>query len=144
MLEERTEIQGLMIRELQTLIANEGLFSRIINFFPYPVAIFTQQYTVVVVNKAFASEIKLWITNLEKETLRILQYKIEDTQLAAAIVKVFDGETFFFEGLNNPFSMFSGISQLSASQLDCFHRAVIFPVYGDNSEITHGVIVFMP
>ena len=142
--EERTEAQDHMIRKLQMLIANEGLFSQIIDFFPYPIAIFTKQYIVVMVNKAFAAETKLRFMNPEKGVLRILQYKIKDTQLAVAVVKVFDGDTFFFEGLSNPFSMFSGISQQSASQLNRYARAVIFPVSDDNAEVTHGVIVFMP
>jgi hypothetical protein len=55
MLEERTEIQGQMIRKFQLLIANEGLFSQIIDFFPYPIAIFTPQYTLTMVNTAFAA-----------------------------------------------------------------------------------------
>ncbi|WP_372998831.1 hypothetical protein [Lutispora sp.] len=117
---------------------------QIIDFFPYPIAIFTQQYTLVMVNKAFAAEAKLRFMNFEKGTIRILQYKIKDTQLAVAVVKVFGGDTFFLEGLKNPFSMFSGTTRKSAPQPDYFNKAVIFPVPSDNAKITHGVIVFMP
>jgi AraC family transcriptional regulator len=109
MLEEKTEIQGQMIKKFQMLIANDGLFSQIIDFFPYPIAIFTPQYTLAMVNKAFAAETKTQFKNLEKGTVRILQYKINDTQLAAAVTRVFAGDTFFLEDLKNPFSMFSGI-----------------------------------
>jgi hypothetical protein len=143
MLEKRTETQGQMIRKFQTLIANEGLFSQIIDFFPYPLAIFTPQYTVAMVNKAFAVETKTRFMNLEKETVRILQYKIDDMRLAAAVTRVFAGDTFFLEDLKNPFSMFAGIVQKSVPQPDHFHKAVIFPVPVDDAEITHGVIVFM-
>ncbi|HYE83239.1 MAG TPA: hypothetical protein VEG39_13870 [Clostridia bacterium] len=144
MLEEKTETQGHMIRKFQMLIANEGLFSQIIDFFPYPIAIFTPQYTLAMVNKAFAAETKTRFMNLEKGALRILQYKINDTQLAAAVMQVFAGDTFFLEDLNNPFSMFSGIVRQSALQSDSFNKAVIFPVPADDAKITHGVIVFMP
>ncbi|NLM43215.1 MAG: hypothetical protein GX201_04265 [Clostridiales bacterium] len=122
---------------------NDKSKEQLIDFFPYPIAIFTKQYTLVKVNRAFSTEAKLRFKNQEKSTMRILQYKIKDTQLAVAVVKVFDGNTFFLEGLNNPFSMFSGFSQQIESQLDRFDRAVIFPVSKDNSKITHGVIVFM-
>ncbi|MGB4312000.1 MAG: hypothetical protein WBJ17_03665, partial [Natronincolaceae bacterium] len=44
MLEEKTEAQGRMIKKFQMLIANEGLFSHIIDFFPYPIIIFTPQH----------------------------------------------------------------------------------------------------
>lgn len=143
MLEEKTETQGHMIRKFQMLIANEGLFSQIIDFFPYPIAIFTPQYTLVMVNKAFAAETKTRFMNLEKGAVRILQYKIDNVQLAAAVTQVFNGDTFFLEELKNPFSMFSGITRQSAPPPDCFNKAIIFPVPADDAEITHGVIVFM-
>lgn len=143
MLEERTETQGHMIRKFQTLIANEGLFSQIIDFFPYPLAIFTPQYTLTMVNKAFAAETKTRVMNPGKGAVRILQYKIDDMRLAVAITRVFAGDTFFLEDLKNPFSMFSGITRQSASEPDRFNRVVIFPVTADDAEITHGVIMLM-
>lgn len=143
MLEEKTETQGHMIRKFQMLVANEGLFSQIIDFFPYPIAIFTPQYTLAMVNKAFTAETKTRFKNLEKGTVRICQYKIDDTQLATAVTRVFAGKTFFLDDLKSPFSIFSGITQQSAPQLDRFSKAVIFPVPADDAEITHGVIVFM-
>ena len=133
-----------MIRKLQMFIANEGLFSKIIDFFPYPITIFTPQYTLAMINKAFAAEMKTRFRDLEKGTVRILQYKINDLRLAAAVRKVFAGDTFFLEDLKDPFSMFFGIARQSAPQPDRFHKVIIFPVPADNAKITHGVIVFMP
>lgn len=144
MLEEKTEAHGHMIRKFQMLIENEGLFSQIIDFLPYPLAIFTPQYILAMTNKAFAEETKTRFRDLEKGAVRILEYKIDDMRLAAAVRKVFAGDTFFLEDLKHPFSMFSGIAPSSAPQLDCFHKAVIFPVSADNAKVTHGVIVFMP
>jgi len=143
MLEKRTETQGQMIRKFQTLIANEGLFSQIIDFFPYPIVIFTQQYRLAMVNKAFTAETKLRFVNLEEEATCILQDKITDKQLASAITQVFSGNTSFLEGLTNPFSMFSGVAQQSVLESDRFNRGVIFPVPTDDAEISYGVIVFI-
>lgn len=144
MLEEKTEAQGHMIRKLQMLIANEGLFSQIIDFFPYPIAIVTPQYTLAIVNKAFAAETKTLFRDLEKGAVRILQYKINDMRLAAAVRKVFAGDTAFLEDLKDPFSMFSGIARQSAPQPGRFHKTVIFPVAANDAKVTHGVIMFMP
>lgn len=143
-LEERTETQGQMIKRFQTLIENEGLFFQIIDFFPYPLAIFTPQYTLAMANKAFTAETKTRVMYPEKGAARILQHKISDIQLATAVRGVFAGNTFYLEDLNNPFSMFSGITKQSAAEPDRFNRVVIFPVPADDAEITHGVIVFMP
>ncbi|MGI5876866.1 MAG: hypothetical protein ACOX6X_08710, partial [Dethiobacteria bacterium] len=123
MLEKRTEAQDHMIRKFQILIANEGLFSQVIDFFPYPLAIFTPQYTLTMTNKAFAAETKTRFVNLEKGAGRILQHKSDDMRLAAAITRVFAGETFFLEDLKNPFSIFAGIAQKSATRHDRFHKA---------------------
>ncbi|MDD4089845.1 MAG: hypothetical protein PHP29_09170 [Tissierellia bacterium] len=117
-----------------------GLF----DFLPYPIAIFTPQYTLAIVNKAFTAETKIRFTNLEKENARILQYKIDDGRLTAAVLKVFNGDTFFLEDVKKPFSMFSGISKQDTLHPERFKRVVVFPVPADDDEITHGVIVFMP
>ena len=144
MLEERTETQGQMIKRFQTLIENEGLFSQIIDFLPYPLAIFTPQYTLTMTNKAFAAETKMRVIYPEKGSVHILQHKIKDIHLAAAVRGVFAGNTFFLEDLKNPFSMFSGITQQSAAEPDRFNRIVVFPVTADDAKTTHGVIVFIP
>ena len=144
MLEERTETQGQMIKRFKTLIENEGLFSQIIDLFPYPLVIFTPQYTLTMTNKAFAAETKTLVMYPEKGTARILQHRINDVRLADAITGVFAGDTFFFEDLKNPFSMFSGITQQSTAEPGSFSRAVIFPVTADDAKITHGVIVLIP
>jgi hypothetical protein len=135
MLEKRTEAHGQMIKKLQTLVANEGLFSQIIDFFPYPMVLFTPQYTLAMGNKAFAG-----IANLPAETAAILRYQIDDARLSAAVAQVFTGETFFLEDVQNPFSMFPEIRKPP----DHFHKAVVFPVPALDTKITHGAIVFLP
>jgi hypothetical protein len=142
LLEGKTAAQGHMISKFQMLIANKGLFSQIIDYFPYPIAIFTPQYTLAMVNNAFEAGTKTRF--LKKGSARILQYKIDDTQLASAITKVFTGKTFFSEDLKNPFYMFSGITPQSRLQSDRFHRVVVFPVPDDDGKITHGGIMFLP
>lgn len=144
MLEEKAETQGHMIRKFQMLIGNDGLFSQIIDFFPYPIAIFTPQYLLISINKAFAAVTETSTAKLEKECIRILQYKISDVRLVSAINQVFNGNTFFLDDLKHPFSMFSQIPQQLILQSDRFKKAVIFPVPADDDVITHGVIVFMP
>lgn len=144
MLEKRTETQGHLIRKFRMLVANEGLFSQVVDLFPYPIAIFTPQYTLDMTNKAFAAEVKTRGVYPGKRITRILQHRINDIQLAAALKGVFNGNTYFLEDLKNPFSIFSGITEQSAEMPDRYNRSVIFPVPIDDYKITHGVIVFMP
>lgn len=144
MLEEKAEIKGHMIRNFQMLIADKGLYSQIIDFFPYPIAIFTPQFMLVMVNKALVEKTNTRFKDFEKGTCRILTHRAHDTQLAIAVRQVFTGETFFLRDLKNPLSVFSENRQQSNQMHDCFSKAVIFPVPAEKSTITHGVIVFIP
>lgn len=142
MLEERTEIHGQMIRKFKMFLANDSLFTQIIDYFPYPMAMFTSQYTLSMVNKAFTDATNIRLKDTKIEEIKILRYKAEDMQLAAAITNVFDGKTSILENLKNPFSIFSGIDQQNLKS-DCYTKATVFPVSSDDSVTTHGVIVFM-
>ncbi len=55
-----------MGNETNELLPGE-LFPQIIDFLPYPIAIFTPQYTLVMINKAFAKAVKMRFINAEKE-----------------------------------------------------------------------------
>lgn len=136
LLGEKTELRGKMIKDLQTLICKNGLFSQIVNYFPYPIAIFTPDYELAMVNDAFATATKA-------RPARILQYKIKDAQLISAIVQVFKGDTFLLEELKSPFSMFPGI-KLKNEATESLKKVIVFPVLADDNTITHGVIVFLP
>jgi PAS domain-containing protein len=144
MLEKKTETRDHMIKKFQLLIANNGLFSQIIDSFPYPIAIFTPQHTLTMVNKAFAAETKIRLIDLEKGAVRILPYKINNMRLAEAVARVFAGDTFFLEDLNDTPLILLGIIPKGAPQSRHFNKAVVFPVPSDNDKITHGVIAFMP
>lgn len=144
MQEKRTDAPRQMIKRFQMLIENEGLFSQIVNFLPYPLAIFTPQYTLAMTNKAFEAETKKRGIDPKKGAACILQHKISDLRLAAAVLGVFAGDTFFLEDVKNPYFMFLGKKQQNTAESDRNNRVVIFPVSADDGEITHGVIVFMP
>lgn len=141
---EKTEFQGHMIKKIQSFMDEGNLSSQVADFLPYPIAIFTPRHTLVMVNKAFWEATKTGPIDLEKRVFRLLKYRIDDTRLAAAITKVFEGETFLLEDLKNPFSMFYELLGQSTPTPEGFGKALVFPVTGYGEHITHGVIVFMP
>jgi len=141
---EGTETQAHMIKKIQSLITNEGLYSQIIDLFPYPIAIYTDNYKLSMTNRAFSSETKTHVEYPGKGNVHILLLRIDDMQLAAAVKGVFAGKTYFLEGIRNPFSMFSGITQQNMPEPDRFTRIVIFPVPANDDTISHGVILFLP
>lgn len=139
------KIKGQLLQELsQTLSTGKGLYSQIIDFFPYPIAIITPDHRVTMVNKAFAAETKTRSEAWETGNSRILQYNIRDIRIAAAVRNVFEGVNFYYEDAKDAFSMFSGIPKQSYPPPDRYREVLIFPVPAENKTITHGVIVFMP
>lgn len=142
--EGKTNTQNQMIRKFQMLMTGGSLSSQIADYLPYPIAIFTPRHTLAMVNRAFWEETKTGPIDLKKRVVRILKYRIDDAQLAAAVTKVFAGETFFLEDLKNPFSMFSEIIRNKGQLSERFNKALVFPVTAHGTDITHGVIVLMP
>lgn len=142
--EEGSGSRGRMVEKLQKIIADEGLYSQVIDFFPYPVIVFSPDYTLVMVNKVFAEATGMDPVEIVRGNIRILQYKIDDLQLASAISRVFAGNSIFLDDVRQPFDMFSDIPANHDMQPGCYSKAVIFPVPGNDGKIGHAVIVFMP
>ncbi len=141
--EDLAAVQKMLRERSADAVVNGGLSSQIIDFFPYPIAIFTPQYTLTLVNKAFAAETGIRAVNIGGNVLRILQYRIDDARLAMAVTKVFEGDTFFLEEIREPFSMFSGTEGHNRLRSGRFSRVVVFPVH-DDDRVTHGGIAFLP
>lgn len=143
-LEEKLETQDRMIKRFQMLIANDVLFFQIIDYFPYPVAVFTQMRQLVAANKAFITETSLCKIELEKGTYSILRMKsIDNYQIYKAVEQVFSGQTTFINELNNPLSLFFEYEQQHRTPLSPYKNAAFFPVSDDFDFITHGVAVFL-
>lgn len=133
-----------MIKKFQMLFANEELFLKIIDHFHYLIAIISPQYILKMVNKAFVEETKIQFTDLENGIIHIPQYKIKDIQLSVALMKVFEGDSFFLESLKNPFYNFSGIAEQYTLTFDRFNKVIISPVPADDGKVNNGMIMFMP
>ena len=143
-LEEKLETQDRMIKKFQMLIANEALFFQIIDYFPYPVAVFTQMRQLVAANNAFITETSLCKMDLEKGTYSILRKKsIDNYQIYNAVEQVFFGQTTFINELNNSLSLFFEYEQQIRTPLSLYKNAAFFPVSDDFDFITHGVAVFL-
>ena len=143
-LEEKLETQDQMIKRFQVLIANDVLFFQIIDYFPYPVAVFTQMRQLVAANKAFITETSLCKIELEKGTYSILRMKsIDNYQIYKAVEQVFLGQTTFINELNNSLSLFFEYEQQHRTPLSPYKNAAFFPVSDDFDFITHGVAVFL-
>ena len=119
------------------------IFLQIIDSLPYPLAIFDRNLAVTMVNKAFKNAADICCDYTPTAAFRILPDRIEDPQLAASFMKVFNGHTIFTEGLKSPFAIFSGINEQKKSLPDSIFRVEISPVRAEDGKVTHGVIMYM-
>jgi len=131
-LEKETETHREMIKKLQAHIAEEGIYSMLVDSFPYPIAIYDQEYTVTVVNKAFDIENNMQLQNTEQKS-----------DMARAVTQVFSGKHSLLEDVGNPFSIF-GLKAPKDEAQRKYNKVVVFPIADDTGAITHGVIMFLP
>ena len=141
-LEEKVQYHDQMIRRFQMLTANEGLFSQIIDFCPYPIAVFTPQGILETVNNAFAAETGAIPDDLGAGRLNIYRCISDDIALTSAIRLAFAGETCFLDDLKNPLIRFSEGKRKKNSTTKDYRKAIVFPIPAEDGLVTHGVAVF--
>jgi len=141
-LEKKVQHQDQMIRRFQMLTANEGLFPQIIDFCPYPIAVFTPQGILETVNSAFAAETGADGEGLGTGKLSIYDCISNDVELDSAIRQAFAGKTQFLDSLKNPLTGFPELKQKTGLPSKSYRKAIIFPIPSDDGLILHGVAVF--
>lgn len=141
-LEKKVQYQDQMIKRFQMLTANEVLFSQIIDFCPYPIAVFTPQGILETINNAFADETGADVEKLGTGKLSIYDCISNDVELVNAIRLTFKGKTQFLDGLKNPLTRFDEIIQKTDLTSKYYHKAIIFPIPAEEGLIMHGVAVF--
>lgn len=141
-LKEKVQYQDQMIRRFQMLTANEGLFSQIIDFCPYPIAVFTSQGILEAVSNAFAAETGANPEDLEAGRLNIYNCISDDIALTSAIRQAFAGETCFLDDLKYPLFRFSEQKRKKNSALKSYRKAIVFPIPAEDGLVMHSVAVF--
>lgn len=141
-LEEKVQYHNQMIRRFQMLTANEGLFSQIIDFCPYPIAVFTPHGILETINNAFAAETGASQEDLGAGRLNIYNWISDNIVLTSAIRKAFAGETCFLDGLKNPLIGFSERKRKKDPQSKNYQKAIVFPIPTEDGIVMHCVAVF--
>ena len=141
-LEEKVQYHDQMIRRFQMLTANDGLFSQIIDFCPYPIAVFTSQGILETVNDAFAAETGVNMEDPASGRLNIYRCISDDIALTSAIRQVFTGKTCFLDDLRHPLCRTSEQKRKKSFVLKNYRKAIVFPIPAEDGLVMHGVAVF--
>lgn len=141
-LEKKVKYHDQMIRRFQMLTANEGLFSQIIDFCPYPIAVFTLQGILETVNDAFAVETGSNLEDLGAGRLNIYHCISDNIALTSAIRQAFTGEICFLDNLKYPLFRFSEQKRKKNSASKNYSKAIVFPIPAEDGLVMHSVAVF--
>lgn len=141
-IEKKLETQDQMIKRFQFLSANGDLFIQIIDYFPYPIAVFLPDGLLKLVNHTL-----LTAANLSSSEAIVGKYNLfsqpasMETGISKAVKRALTGETIYLFDLKSPLKSFTG--QTTSEGIPGYHDAVVFPVSDHNEEIRHAVVVLI-
>jgi hypothetical protein len=134
--------QDQMIQKFQMLIKNEGLFTQVIHFFPYPIALFTEDGKLKMANQAFFTETKRNPTDVSEGKLNIIdRLTTENYEILEAVHDIFSGEMKLLDNLVQPLSMF--VKDDDDVYPTNYGNAIFFPLIDGDEQIAYGVVMFM-
>ena len=139
---EKVETQDRMIQKFQMLVRNEGLFTQVIHYFPYPIALFTEDGKLKMANQAFFDETKRDPIEVSEGKINILtRLTTENYEILETIHEVFSGETKLLKNLVDPLSMF--VKDNGDIPPANYGSAIFFPLVEGDGQIAYGVAMFM-
>lgn len=142
-IEERVEEQDELIRKFQLLTQHEGLFSQVISNFPYPIAIFERSGALTMANQAMLQKACIRLGDIGAKRINLLnRAAAANASMLNTAETVFFGETTLIQSLVEPLSVFAGEDSVP-DHSDGYQRAVFFPVFTSNGNVTHGVVMLM-
>lgn len=143
-LRKEKNMQDMLVRRFQELFFEEGLFSKTIREFPYPIVVFQPDGMIVTVSNTLTEETGLCISQSTAKKHNILN-RITDQnfQILDAVEDIFAGKSSFLTKLNDPLAMFLQESSSKQVDLETYQSAVFFPIAEYENRVTHGAVIFM-
>ena len=141
-IEGKGETRDCFISRFQLLVQNCGLFSRVIDNLPYPVAVFGRSGALLMANHMLMKEAGIKTAEISAGKINFLD-RVTDENYAVfeAAEDVFWGETTVVRPLFSPLALFCRDDIVRAP--DTYQTAVFFPAGSGDGEILRGAVVLM-
>ena len=131
LLEEKIETQDRMIQKFQVLSQNEGLFSQVIHYFPYPLVVFTRDGVIKMANQVFFTETNRDPVDISEGRINMLsRITTENYEVLESIQGTFSGEMKLLRNLIAPLSMFARDND--SLNPKNYGSAIFFPLTGSD------------
>ncbi|HWP97303.1 MAG TPA: helix-turn-helix transcriptional regulator [Syntrophomonadaceae bacterium] len=139
--------QNNIVHPFQSLCGHEEMFSKIIEYFPYPIHVYAPDGTMILTNGACLEIMHISSKDKIVGKFNVLQDPIIDKwgeNVRAQIARSFQGEIVQFHNLKMPIQ---GIIDRFGKEELCFdisfQNITCFPIYNDNRQLAYVVNVFI-
>lgn len=137
----------LMKESFQAISGNEEMLSGIIEFFPFPIQVYTPDGTMVLTNEACLRVMHIQSKDQVVGKFNVLKDAVIDKwgeEVREQIARSFKGETVQFNDLKVPIQGIIGRFEADELCLDTrFLNITCFPIYNDRSQLAYIVHVFV-
>ncbi|NLC08335.1 MAG: hypothetical protein GX755_10315 [Syntrophomonadaceae bacterium] len=143
-IEEKLEAQDQMIKRFQVLIADGDLFARIIDYFPYPIAVFLPDGLLRMVNRMLLAAADLSDSQGIVGKYNVFSHSSHlENGIAEAIKRALAGETVFLSQHQSPLMSLGRAVGTTDRAIADRQDAVVFPLTDNNGVISHAVVVLI-
>jgi AraC family transcriptional regulator len=129
----------------QDMTGEVEIFSKIIEFFPYPIQVYSPDGTSVMVNKAMLEEFEVPDKGMIVGRYNIFKDKdVNNLGLIDAVKRAFKGETISLTDLQVPLKSIRECYDTGVNDIDAMYQdATLFPICGSNGEILYVVVILL-
>ena len=146
MKEQMNEAKNMITQSFHEAFGNEELFSKIIEFFPYPIQIFSLEGTSLMINKAMAKEFQIW----KRPEVHVGQYNVfrDPVMWRLGIVdqvrQVLKNETVYLKDISVPYKDIIERYGVSDSDIKAMYQDITsFPLLGPDNKPAYFVAIFI-
>lgn len=139
------EIQSNVALSSQSLCGNEELLIKIMEFFPFPIQVFTSHGTVIITNEAFLKVFKIPSKDIVNGKYNIFQEPdLETWGVKEYVLRAFKGEFVQIDDLKVPVKeLTTRFSEKTLGSESIFQNITCFPVFNDHNQLSNVVAVFI-
>lgn len=143
-LEEKVETQDQMIKRFESLASQEDFFVKVMDYFPYPIMVFSPDGMLKMVNNTLLTEtgIKDIETAVNKLGPLGCCYPV-GTKVKEAMKRALSGETVFLYDIKDPLETLKNEFGVLNKNISGFYDIVLFPIKQNGDKAFHAVVMLM-
>jgi AraC-like DNA-binding protein len=136
---------NMLQTSFEAVLEQEELFSKIIDFFPYPIEVFARDGTAIMVNRAMLAEFGIPDKDLIIGKYNIFQDPdIEKSGLTALVKEVFNGRTHTVTDIQVPLESIRKRYKIEDLKIDCMYQdATGFPIRDEQGEVSYVAVLLI-